>query len=250
MRFVLIALVLASSAAAQNVADVWDGRSEPSVRGVLDAGDPQVGLGSPSDTFSVVVTVPSYLVVTMASEAFEPSVGVVAPDGTTWRDPWSRGFPDSRIELLAPDAGVYTVLASASWTDGRGAYVFRVSTTPVTMRLDEAGRLADGDDTWSETLTDGGDEFLQGGYADTWALTAPAGQRLYVEVESQGDPAPPVALEAVSEQGERRADALYANRVVRLGPLAGGAAWTVSVLSTSRGAAVAYRIRAFTVGAD
>ncbi len=168
------------------------------LEGALADGDGALPSGELADIFTLTVAEANVpLAVQLDSEAFDPYLMVVGPTGQYWENDDYGGTRNSRLEMTAPTAGAYRVVATGYRNTDRGAYQLAVSRggartvdlTNVTSVIGGTGASgapsAGGDvQTIRGSLQNGDEQLDSGELYDTHRLTIPAGQSVSIRARS------------------------------------------------------------------
>ncbi|RZJ16620.1 MAG: peptidase [Brevundimonas sp.] len=187
----LLALVTAAPALAQDARDLAIGAD---IKGELSASDPRLADDDDAryDDYRVAVRAGQRLEAVMRSSAFDAYLAVYAADANgapegepraTDDDGLGEGT-DSRLRFTADRDGAYVLRARSLGTDGTGAYTLSLIERPAAPPAPRPATIRVGDEVKGE-LTSSDPEQDDGSAYDAYALSARAGQRFAIGLNSE-----------------------------------------------------------------
>lgn len=222
MRLLFFALLLglALPAAAQTYS------------GSLDSGDATRDFGEPYDPYTFEAQEGQQVTVRMeGTDGLDTYLVVRAPSGTEWTNDDFAGVNVSQVDLVAGEAGTWTVWASGYSSEARGSYTLDITLGGIAEVTTIAGRL---DPTDPQTI--------KGEHFDTFTIDAPESGTFTVELLCYGFDGF-LRVTAPSGQSWRNDDA-GATTISRVENLQGApGTWTVDVTTVGAGAVGAYDLR-------
>ena len=146
-------------------------------QGTLASGDDKLRSGEYADRYSFQVLAGQRVVVDLESPAFDTYIILEQPgDEQVENDDFERSQSHSRVEVVAPQSGEWTAVATSFEVGEEGAYTLRIS-------IDEA-TTDDGTRFESGTLASDDDTLDSGEYADVYSVAVQTGEFLVVDLRS------------------------------------------------------------------
>ena len=201
-----------------------------SAMGELTDDDPMRD-GKPHDTFTFDADRGHEVTVTMTAGDFDTYLVVESPDGQEWANDDFGSTRVSQVTFNAPEAGTYTIVATA-WSDsGRGRYEVRATALRAEILSTVSGRL-DYQDR----------QLVKGEYVDTFTVQGPRDGTFYITLTPLGFSG---YLRVTSPTGtETRGQYNYSEQTIRLGPFqVERGDWTVDVTTLAADEVGAYDVR-------
>ena len=202
----------------------------PDFVGELTDDDPMRD-GKPHDTFTFDADRGHEVTVTMTAGDFDTYLVVESPDGQEWANDDFGSTRVSQVTFNAPEAGTYTIVATA-WSDsGRGRYEVRATALRAEILSTVSGRL-DYQDR----------QLVKGEYVDTFTVQGPRDGTFYITLTPLGFSG---YLRVTSPTGtETRGQYNYSEQTIRLGPFqVERGDWTVDVTTLAADEVGAYDVR-------
>lgn len=95
-------------------------------QGVLDDTASRLGSGERAVAYTFTAAAAGEYVIELESEVFDPYLIVLGPNGQTWENDDAGGTQNAAVELTAPVAGSYRVVATSYRADMTGKFVLKV----------------------------------------------------------------------------------------------------------------------------
>lgn len=198
--------------------------------GTLSSGDRSRESGEWYDAFPFKVLKGQQLRVRMESSDFDTYLIIKSPSGNSWDNDDFEGESVSQVDVIATEAGEYTIWASSYSSDMTGDYAITVDLGEVADIVTLQGRLDHSDN-----------QALKGEYFDTHTFDSTAGVEIQVELMSLGFDGY-LIVTAPSGSVWRNDDAGSTSQS-RIGPVAGEQGkWRVDVTTVSEGEVGAYDV--------
>lgn len=198
-----------------------------SFSGVLEASDPIVDDARHYDVYTVAMEKRQQVTIRMTSSEFDTYLIVRSPGGVTFTNDDFESQSVSQLEFLAPEAGKWTIMASAYDMSGSGSYT-------VDVTLGAIGEV----ETISGRLDPSDAEAIKGEYYDTHTIEVTDVRPFSIELSTFGFDGY-LVVRSPDGQTYRNDDAESTTRS-RVGPLTGSGTWTVMVTSAMAGEVGAY----------
>jgi hypothetical protein len=153
----------------------------------LDAFSRTVQDGRPAEAWRLTGTAGQRVSIVMASEEFDTYLYLTGPGLTEiLTDDDGAGNLDAKIDVTLPTSGPFTVVAAALSSGSSGGYTLRVEQPFDMNTLATAGRVIDLGQTVNGQLTSGDPIVADGRRGQAWAFDGVAGQRVVIDLESEG----------------------------------------------------------------
>ncbi len=202
--------------------------------GQLAAGDLRRDTGELYDPYTFNASANQRITIDMRSTEFDTYLIVRAPDGTEFTNDDFDGTERSFLDMIAPQAGVYSVLASAYDEGLSGRYTISIELGSIGRSVAVVqGQLAESDPM-----------LPKGEYVDTHTIQLAPGSDYFVELTTDGYDGY-LSVMSPSQHYTRNDDA-GDTTISRVGALAGEFGnWTVYVTSLSEGETGNYTLRVY-----
>jgi hypothetical protein len=194
--------------------------------GVVELTDPIWEDTRHYDAFPIELAQHQHVAVHMTSEEFDTYLMLRAPSGLVMSNDDFEGV-GSRLDFIAPEAGEWTIMASAYATEAVGAYTVDVELGGIGEVETIAGRLDPSDA-----------EAIKGEYYDTHLIQIDGDGPFTIELTAYGFDSF-LVVRSPAGQTWRNDDADDISRSV-VGPLSGAGEWTVHVTTAGPGGVGAY----------
>jgi len=201
--------------------------------GSLEAGDPFRAEGVWYDAYTFEATTAQLVRVRMTSAAFDTYLILQSPTGVETVNDDFEGAAVSQLELLASEAGTWTVWASSYGGDTGGEYTLEIHLGGTGKLETLTGRL-DPSDTVS----------LKGEYYDTHVIDMATSDPFIVELTSLGFDGYLVVTAPAGQVW--RNDDTGSQTLSRVGPMQGSGQWRIDVTSAVAEEVGAYDVRIMT----
>jgi hypothetical protein len=149
-------------------------RLHDTYHGALEEGDPASIKGELYDRYFLQVEANERILVSLRSDEFDTFLAVKTPAGTVEVNDDYASEDESRIDVVAPQAGAYEIYATSFMTRETGAYTLQIYLGGRAAVREVTGILADGDQVVEEY-----------GYFEEHPLYLAAGEHILVEMTSE-----------------------------------------------------------------